>query len=219
LEKEPMMATELRARLDREASRVHAPSDAMDAVLERVGRKVHRRRRTARVLGLAIALALIGGSLAVLRAGALRDVGNDDGSWAGIWPQASHADALAAQNAADAGDPSATWQVDGVLVLKRFASERFGWEAPRLQRIANAAEVSEPGAPIDDPAELSDPNSTGPLRVLVVGCAPDSENMTCPAAYITAQRLIRDGPTGIWGVTAYEFTTRGFASPSPSPVG
>ena len=214
-----MMTTELRARLDRQASRINAPSDAKDAVLERVSRKAHRRRTTARVLGLAIALALIGGSLAVLRAGALRDVGTDTVSWAGIWPQTSHADALAAQKAADAGDPSATWQVDGVLVLKRFASERFGWEAPMLQRIANAAEVSEPGAPIDDPAELSDPNNAGPLRVLVVGCAPGSEGITCPAAYVTAQRLIRDDPTGIWSVTAYESTTLGFASPSPSPVG
>jgi hypothetical protein len=214
-----MMTTELRERLDREASRVHAPSDAKDAVLERVGRKVHRRRTTARMFGLAIAVALICGSLAVLRAGALKDVGTDNVSWAGVWPQTSHADALAAQNAADAGDPSATWQVDGVLVLKRFASERFGWEAPMLQRIANAAEVSEPGAPIDDPAQLSDPNATGPLRVLVVGCAPGSEGITCPAAYVTAQRLIRDDPTGIWSVTTYEPTTLGFASPSPSPVG
>jgi hypothetical protein len=214
-----MMTTELRARLDREASRVHAPSDAKDAVLERVGRKVHRRRTAARMLGLAIALALIGGSLAVLRAGALRDVGTDNVSWAGIWPQTSHADALAVQNAADAGDPSATWQVDGVLVLKRFASERFGWEAPMLQRIANAADVSEPGAPIDDPAELSDPNSRGPIRVLVVGCAPGSEAITCPAAYVTAQRLVRDDPTGIWSVTDYEPTTLGFPSPSPSSVG
>jgi hypothetical protein len=214
-----MMTTELRARLDREASRVHAPSDAKDAVLDRVGRKVHRRSTAARMLGLAMALALIGGSLAVLRAGALRDVGTDNVSWAGIWPQTSHADALAVQNAADAGDPSATWQVDGVSVLERFASERFGWEAPMLQRIANAAEMSEPGAPIDDPAELSDPNTSGPIRVLVVGCALGSEGKTCPAAYVTAQRLIRDDPTGIWSVTAYEPTTLGFASPSPSPVG
>jgi hypothetical protein len=214
-----MMTTELRARLDREASRVHAPSDAKDAVLERVGRKEHRRRTNARVLGLAIALVLIGGSLAVLRAGALRDVGTENASWAGIWPQTSRAAALAAQKAADAGDPSAIWQVDGVLVLKRFASERFGWAAPVLHRIANAAEVSEPGAPIDDPAELSDPSTSGPLRVLVVGCAPGSEGITCPAAYVTAQRLIRDDPSGIWSVTAYDSTTVGFPSPSPSPVG
>lgn len=214
------MTTELRARLDREASRVHAPSDAKDAVLERVRRKVHRRRASARVLGLAIALALIGGSFAVLRTGGdtSRDAGADDVSWAGIWPQTSHAEALAAQNAADAGDPSATWQVDGVSVLERFASERFGWEAPMLERIANAAEVSEAGAPIDDPADFSDPNTTGPLRVLVLGCAPGSAATSCPAAYVTAQRLIRDEPTGIWSVTAYESTTVGFASPSPSPV-
>jgi hypothetical protein len=214
-----MMTTELRARLEREASRVHAPSDAKDAVLELVSRKVRRRRTTARVLGLAIALALIGGSLAVLRVGALRDVGTDDVSWAGIWPQTSHADALAAQRAADAGDPSATWQVDGALVLKRFASERFGWATPSLERIANAAEVSEGGVPIDDPAELSDPNSTGPLRVLVMGCAPGGAATSCPAAYVTAKRLIRDDPSGIWSVTAYDSTTVGFPSPSPSPVG
>lgn len=213
------MTTELRARLDREASRVHAPSDAKDAILERVGRKVHRRRATARVLGLVIALALIGGSLAVLRTGALRDAGDDGVSWAGIWPQTSFSDALAAQEAADAGDPSATWQVDGVLVLKRFASERFGWEAPMLQRIANAAEVSEPGAPVDDPAELSDPNSTGPLRVLVMGCVPGGAATSCPAAYVTAERLIRDDPSGIWSVTAYDSTTVGLPSPSPSPGG
>jgi hypothetical protein len=211
-----MMTTELRERLDRLASRVHAPSDAKDAVLERVNRKVHRRRANARVLGLVIALILVGGSLAVLRTEARRDAGTDDDvSWAGIWPQTSHADALAAQKAADAGDPSATWQVDGVLVLKRFASERFGWEAPMLQRIANAAEVSEAGAPIDDPGDFSDPKTTGPLRVLVLGCAPGGEATSCPAAYVTAQRLIRDEPTGIWSVTAYESTTVGFASPSP----
>jgi hypothetical protein len=213
-----MMTTELRARLDREASRVHAPSDAKDTVLERVGRRVHRRRASARVLGLVIALALVGGGLAVLRTG-VKDADTGDVSWAGIWPQTSHADALAAQNAADAGDPSATWQVDGVSVLERFASERFGWEAPALQQIANAAEVSEGDAPIDDPAEFSDPKTTGSLRVLVVGCAPGSAATSCPAAYVTAERLIRDEPTGIWSVTAYESTTVGFASPSPSPVG
>jgi hypothetical protein len=102
--------------------------------------------------------------------------------------------------------------MDAVLVLERFASERFGWKAPSLQRVANAAEVSEPDAPIDDPAKLSDPETTGPLRILVVGCTRPHETASCPAAYVTAQRLIRDDPTGIWSVIAYESTTVAFAS-------
>jgi hypothetical protein len=115
----------------------------------------------------------------------------------------------------DLSELRAVMEAHGALVLKRFAGECFGWDAPVLERIANAAEVSEGGAPMDDPAELSDPDSTGPLRVLLMGCAPAA----CPAAYITVQRLIRDDPSGIWSVTAYDSTTVGFPSPSPSPVG
>ena len=163
------------------------------------------------MLGLVIAFAVIGGALSVLMVGPrIGESGN--GGWAGIWPQTTYAAALSAQQAADRGGASAAWQRYGTQVVERFASEHFGWRAPTLMTIANAGEVGG----VDDPARLSDPTTTGPVRVLVDGCPSEGGTTLCPAAYVTVQRLIRDVPTGIWSVTAFDTHTIGFASPSPT---
>jgi hypothetical protein len=78
-----------------------------------------------------------------------------------------------------------------------------------------AADVHGP----DDPAKLTDPATTGPVRVLVDGCPPGGAASSCPAAYVTVQRLIRDDPTGIWSVTWFDPTTVGSAAPSSSRSG
>lgn len=209
------MTTELRARLEREASRVHAAADAKALVLDRAERRIRRRRLRAGALGLVIAFAVIGGAFSVLRIGARIGESTSGGSWAGIWPQTAYADALSAQQAADTGDAEVAWQLNGTQVVERFASEHFGWDAPTLMTIANAAEVG--GS--DDPANFSDPTTTGPVRVLVNGCPPEGETTSCPAAYVTVQRLIRDDPTGIWSVTAFDTEAVGFATPSPTQSG
>ncbi len=210
------MATELWKRMEREASVVHAGPDARSAVLERIDRKRQRRRMRAGALGLGITAAIVVGALWTLQLTKATGPAAGSDSWAAIWPQGNYADAIAAQEAADAGDSTATWQRQGAEVVKRFASERFGWEAPRLEQIANAAEVEDAIGTIDDPAKLLDPTATGPVRVLVVGCQPGADATSCAGAYVTVRRLIRDDPTGIWSVTAFDSTTIGFASPTPA---
>lgn len=210
------MTTELRARLEREASRVHAAEDAKTLVLDRAERRMRHRRIRAGVLGLVIGFAVIGGAFSMLRVGARIGESTRGGSWTGLWPQTTYADALSAQQAADAGDANAAWQLNGAQVVKRFAIEHFGWGAPTLETIANAAEVAADVGRLDDTAKLSDPTTTGPVRVLVTGCPPGGGTTFCPASYVTVQRLIRDDATGIWSVTAFDTTTIGFASPTPT---
>jgi hypothetical protein len=208
------MTTELRERLEREAYRVNAATDAKVQVLDRAERRIRRRRVEAGALGLVVAFALIGGAFSILPFGARNGESARGSSWSAIWPQTTYADALSAQQALDTGDASGAWQSNGTQVVKRFASEHFGWSAPTLMTIANAAEVGG----IDDPAKLLDPATTGPVRVLIDGCPPEGA-LSCPAAYVTVQRLIRDDPTGIWSVTGSDTTTIGFAVPSPSRSG
>jgi len=209
------MTTELRERLEREASLVHAAPDAKALVIDRAERRIRLRRIEAGMLGLLVALAVIGSAVSILPIGARSGANAGGSSWVGIWPQATHAEALSAQQAADSGDASVAWQLNGTQVVKRFVSDRFGWSTPTLMTIANVAEVGG----IDDPARLSDPATTGPVRVLVNGCPPGGGVTTCPGAYVTVQRLIRDDPTGIWSVTGSDTTTIGLAASSPTRSG
>src|SRR6266513_2308436 len=68
--KEPTMTTELRERLEREASLVHAAPDAKALVLDRAERRIRLRRIEAGMLGLLVALAVIGSAVSILPIGA-----------------------------------------------------------------------------------------------------------------------------------------------------
>ena len=64
------MTTELRERLEREASLVHAAPDAKALVLDRAERRIRLRRIEAGMLGLLVALAVIGSAVSILPIGA-----------------------------------------------------------------------------------------------------------------------------------------------------
>jgi hypothetical protein len=64
--------------------------------------------------------------------------------------------------------------------------------------------------------DLSNPDASGPLRFIVVGCDSMGTGATCPSATITIQRFLRPDRTGIWSVVRVE--DRGIAS-GASPSG
>ncbi|HEX2031636.1 MAG TPA: hypothetical protein VHL78_09585, partial [Actinomycetota bacterium] len=112
--------------------------------------------------------------------------------WRGIWPQDTRADAEAAQAAADAGDPAATWQLDPVVVVHRFGLNELGWYRSYVQDAR--------------PEDLA--GSPGPHTLTIADC-PGDPPRACPTeARVTVDQLLRPGdPSGIWFVTAFDETS------------
>ena len=98
------MASDLKERLDREASIVHAQPDAHEQVLQRVERRTKRRRVTAAAFGIVVIVGLVAGLLATQFEPA---AGPGNGSSSGAAPPAWLVDA--ARRMADANaDPIPT---------------------------------------------------------------------------------------------------------------
>jgi len=179
-----------------------------------------RSRRRRALVGTGAGLGAV--AAIVLGAAALRllDTGRETGitpsptpvveTWHGIWPQATHEEAEAAQAAADAGDVEATWQLDATEVVTRFAQEELVFD-----------EVF-----FDESLDIAEPDSPGPYTIHVISCEPRDTIEWPPVcvggeglyAEATIERLLRADRTGIWSVTAASpVVSTASESPPPSP--
>jgi hypothetical protein len=163
-----------------------------------------RRRRTrngmlAGVVGVALLVGVgfgVRGAIGFFAPDA-RPVDTPPAEWRGIWPQNSRAEAETAQAAADEGDQSFTWQLQGEEVARRYAQEVLAFPEAFV---------------LDYPAE--GPDEAGPLTAVVSDCDERVGVSVCKGARraeVTIERLLRPDATGIWFVMASEELGSGHA--------
>ena len=147
----------------------------------------------------------------------------------GMWPQSTLGEVSAAQELADAGDPSYTWQLFaqsspdeepwGAEILTRFIEEGLGWEEylPRdglaynengggyfevkLIRCASGRTNSLASMYTDMPSDIR-------------GCAPTIDEFTYETVMLSLIRPLRQGAAGIWVVEQWSMLQ---PAPEPSP--
>jgi len=202
---------ELRALLSERARRVQAG--------ETVPPQLLRRARRSRVVSAALASGTVAGVLALASlgvAGVLREQGTPppvvgpgsqspgDGSWRGIWPQATREDAVRAQEAAAALDHDFRWQLSQRLVIERFAGEILGWDPYFVEEI--------PGLCADAGCETQ--------RFHLGDCPAIQRGHDCTnEAFVFMAQLLRRDSYGIWFVTAARANGATVqVGPSPPPV-
>lgn len=125
--------SDLRTELERLGERARPRSDA----LERLERRRRRSERNRRIAAGAVAFVVaIAGSLtgfAVFRDTEARVAGEGGAeSFVAIWPESSYEEALAVQEAVDAGDANLTWRLDAGETALAFARDALGWPEPTL---------------------------------------------------------------------------------------
>jgi hypothetical protein len=143
------------------------------------------------------------------------------GGWTGIWPQTTLSEAEAGQASADAGDPSATWQLDpdesgAVGVARRFLREHLGWEAFMTRSIGTSSLHAD--ADWGDVADLRFIRCAGGTNLAYPkeSCAPANGN-TFEHVTVRLEQLVRRDPTGIWIVTRWE-ALPGYTQTQPMSV-
>lgn len=132
-----------------------------------------------------------------------------------MWPQSSSAQVIAAQNRADLGDPTATWQLDPQLaadgwwehleaaeapIVERFLREEVGWNHTLL----HPYQAKDPDGPAD-----------GVIRGLVFlrcalgteRCAPTLDDLRHEWVRLDLAQLGRRGTDGVWVVSRWELAT------------
>ena len=140
-----------------------------------------------------------------------------------MWPQSTLAEARAAQELADAGDPDYAWQIDrdlgtaGALgqnhpgeggddaaIFGRFLEEELGWE----KFLWTEAFAHPPGS---DDGEITyircaagRTNDLYPADPTARACAPTIDELTYETVRIRVGQPVRQGGTGIWVVTGWE---------------
>jgi hypothetical protein len=161
--------------------------------------------------------------------------------WSGMWPQSSIDEVSDAQALADAGDPTATWQIDprlssqewwsylrqpGAPIAERFLRDELGWE----QFLFN------PWQPEDGTESVADgirpvvylrcsPGETNPWYPIAeqgdaLGadrCAPTIDERRYEAVRLDLWQPDRRGPEGIWVVSRW-MVTAPFAQADPRLV-
>ena len=174
-----------------------------DPVLPRTVAARSRRRRALVGTGAGLAaVAVIALGAAALRAGLReQETGGTPsptpvvGTWRGIWPQATRAEAEDAQTAADAGEADAVWQLDVVATVRRFAQQQLDF--PRVH--------------FDESLDVAEEDAPGPYTIHVVSCEPRDTLEWPPTCAdqgeqryteVTVERLLRGDRTGIWSVTS-----------------
>lgn len=130
-------------------------------------------------------------------------------TWRGLWPQGTRPEAARAQSALDRTESASSWQtaIDAEPVFLSYAREVLEWNRPALLFV----HIPE--------------GRDWVRQALVIRCAPGPHpdfpqidcglprNRTYAAVKITAERLIRPDPGGIWIVTRVEPTH--FLQPAP----
>jgi hypothetical protein len=150
------------------------------------------------------------------------------GTSGGMWPQATLDEVRAAQGLADAGDASATWQLDPELaaggepweseVAERFIEEELGWEEFSSASFAGYASGGETG-PFEVLFIRCAPGQTNPLNALyadappeIRGCAPTIDELTYETVGLSLAQPLRRGASGIWVVERWQIR-----QPQPDP--
>jgi hypothetical protein len=137
-----------------------------------------------------------------------------------MWPQSSLDEAEEAQELADAGDPSVTWQLEPILeenvmttaylrdpeIFARYLREELGWE--EFHRIPGPGFGDGPFGPTIvltymrcapgqiNPVYPDDPNGGN--------CAPTIDELHYETVEITVAQPVQKDSTGIWVVTGWE---------------
>ena len=172
--------SDMRDLLERKAARF----PRTDGAFESVAKRVHRRQRGRRVVAGSIALIVA----AVGAFGAYRLTRSTTEPAAGgrtpipaLWPEQTLEDAQAAQARADDGED--TWRLQAQEVATRFARETLGWPV---------------AYPVDPDTIGVVP--AGPLSIEIEDCGPGADCVEINRLLVTIDRLVTDGPTGIWSV-------------------
>jgi len=177
---------DLRTELERLGDRVRPTSDAFER-LERTRRRKERNRRIA--AGAVAFVVAVAGSLTaftVFRDTEARVAGEGGAeSFLAIWPESSYDDALAVQEAVDAGDQSLAWRFDADETALAFARDALGW---------TQAEIDPSVATFGDGTWVA-------VRQPPASCqGPQESGCRGPEASIELRRL--DGSSGIWSVAS-----------------
>jgi hypothetical protein len=188
---------DLREAMRREASTIAPHPDALDTVVRAADTARRRTRARVRTLALAIGgLAMV--ATAVGLGGLVGDrkvTPNDSSEWAGLWPDASRADAVDAQAELAAGDPSMQWRKDGAEVVERFGLESLGWD-----KVVALHEGFETRGGFVEMSVFSEPDFTGPATVGITPCLLEERSgRSCEAALVTLTRF--SVAPDIWEVT------------------
>lgn len=136
--------------------------------------------------------------------------------WADMWPQSSLEEAREAEELADAGDPSVTWQLEPALeenldtadylgdpeIFARFLEEELGWE--EFSRVLGAGYGDGTIAVTYLRCAPGQNNSIYPDDPRVGGCAPTIDEFRYETVTITVAQPARQGPSGIWVVRSSE---------------
>jgi hypothetical protein len=136
-----------------------------------------------------------------------------------MWPQSNLEEVREAQELADAGDPSYTWQVDSTLVggaepygaeiFARFMEEELNWEE---FSVGSGYAYADGGDVYEEVVFIRcAPGQTNPLGHLytdmpaeIRGCAPTIDELSYETVQFRITQPGRKGPTGIWVVDHWE---------------
>jgi hypothetical protein len=130
----------------------------------------------------------------------------------GMWPQSSLEQVREAQDAADAGDPAYTWQVDAQLdrhiwpsddteIVGRFLREELGWEEFRYWYIGE--DTFDSSSVKNNAFIRCAPGETNPVYPND-GCAPTIDDTHYERVVLDLEQLVREDATGIWVVTRWD---------------
>jgi hypothetical protein len=138
-----------------------------------------------------------------------------------MWPQTSLQEVREAQEAADAGDPRYTWQVNSALgeashlgqhhphdaqLFARFLEQKLGWEAFLWNEAFAHPAGLEDGAVVYVRCSAGGTNPLYGNRSDGPGgrCGPTIDELRYETVKIRAAQVDRQGPLGIWVVTDWE---------------
>lgn len=178
--------SEYRSLLEKVGEGIAPPRDSFGRLERRRRRKERRRRVSAGVIALLVAIAGTSAAFLAFRGpGEVRQPaasGLDD--FHALWPEQTMAEAQAAQDRLDSGDPGLQWRLTSDAVVSRFARHVLGWEAPFIESC---------GTFPPDQSCNTQPDTA--IWYVHRGC------LVCGGVAVEVQRLVRTGETGVWSVT------------------
>ncbi|MCI0634649.1 MAG: hypothetical protein L0206_12145 [Actinobacteria bacterium] len=178
--------SDLRTELERVGQRAQPRSDAFER-LERRRRRTERNRRIAAgAVALVVAVAGSFAAFAVFRDTEARVAGEGGAeSFRSIWPESSYEEALAVQEAVDAGDQSLAWRLDAKETALTFARDALGWSDAEIDPSVFTFGDGTWVAVRQPPASCQSPPQTG-----------------CRGPDVTVELRQPLGSDGIWSVVS-----------------